>query len=99
MTATRIPDKMRHYVKHRDAGCIAYLFMGRMDCGGPYDEDHVRASGGLGLKSVTCPCNLVVLCRRHHREKTENGKTWRPRLLAYLDDFGYGPHVDGHVQW
>jgi 5-methylcytosine-specific restriction endonuclease McrA len=65
------------------------------DCVGPYvgmpgachyaiEVDHVRASGGLGLRSRSTPDNLVSLCRDHHRLKTEHGKTWRPALLAYL---------------
>jgi hypothetical protein len=28
---------------------------------------------------------MVVLCRHHHRAKTEYGKVWRPLLLAYLE--------------
>jgi 5-methylcytosine-specific restriction endonuclease McrA len=54
-------------------------------CDGPLEVDHVRASGGLGLKSPTVRTNLVVLCMHHHRLKTEFGKTWRPLLLAYLE--------------
>ncbi len=99
---TVIPPRMKHYVMHRDWGCVALLggITGNAgDCNGAYDADHVRASGGLGMKSVTCPCNLVILCRTHHREKTENGKAWRPPLLAYLEQFDYGPHVEGHVKW
>jgi 5-methylcytosine-specific restriction endonuclease McrA len=57
----------------------------RLDCDGPLDVDHVRASGGLGMKSPTHRTNMVVLCRHHHRAKTEYGKTWRPLLLAYLE--------------
>jgi hypothetical protein len=54
-------------------------------CDGPLDVDHVRASGGLGMKSPTHRTNMVVLCRHHHRAKTEFGKVWRPLLLAYLE--------------
>lgn len=48
------------------------------------EVDHVRASGGLGMKSSSEPWNLVSLCRDHHRLKTEHGRTWRPALLEYL---------------
>ena len=48
------------------------------------EVDHVRASGGLGLRSASKLPNLVTLCRDHHRLKTEAGRTWRPRLLEYL---------------
>ena len=45
----------KNYVRARDKGCVAprsvhpdeaYLF----PCDGPLDVDHVRASGGLGMK-------------------------------------------------
>lgn len=85
----------KHYVRARDRGCVAaravaatgdlrLLELG-LACDGPLDVDHVRASGGLGMKSETHRRNMVVLCRHHHRAKTEYGKTWRPLLLAYLD--------------
>jgi 5-methylcytosine-specific restriction endonuclease McrA len=56
-----------------------------LGCDGPLDVDHVRASGGLGMKSPTHRTNMVVLCRHHHRLKTDWGKTWRPLLIAYLE--------------
>jgi len=37
------------------------------------------------MKSPTHRTNMVVLCRWHHRLKTEYGKVWRPLLLAYLE--------------
>jgi 5-methylcytosine-specific restriction endonuclease McrA len=86
----------KNYVRARDNGCVAARIMhnaqalpeyhdeGR-DCDGPLDVDHVRASGGLGMKSPTHRTNMVVLCRHHHRAKTEYGKVWRPLLIAYLD--------------
>ena len=86
----------KNYVRARDRGCVAFRavygaretpilaeFSGQ--CGGPLDVDHVRASGGLGMKSPTHRTNMVVLCRHHHRAKTEYGKVWRPLLLAYLE--------------
>ena len=65
-------------------GDLRLLELG-LACDGPLDVDHVRASGGLGMKSETHRRNMVLLCRHHHRAKTEYGKTWRPLLLAYLD--------------
>jgi 5-methylcytosine-specific restriction endonuclease McrA len=76
------------YVRARDNGCVASRAASlaeRLHCDGPLDVDHVRASGGLGMKSPTHRTNLVVLCRHHHRAKTEFGKVWRPLLLAYLE--------------
>jgi 5-methylcytosine-specific restriction endonuclease McrA len=83
----------KNYVRARDNGCVARraaAFFANsapplMPCDGALDVDHVRASGGLGLKSPTHRTNMVVLCRHHHRAKTEYGKVWRPLLLAYLE--------------
>lgn len=75
---------MRLDVLVRDNGCIGF---GRLpgDCSGGLELDHVRASGGMGMKSRTEPDNLVSLCGAHHRYKTANGRTARPILLAYLE--------------
>lgn len=94
---TVIPPAMKLRVLHRDGGCVGYRLFDPFDCDGGLEIDHVRASGGLGMKSVTCDCNLVALCRSHHRKKTDDGKAYRPPLIRYLGDFNYGPHVDGHV--
>jgi 5-methylcytosine-specific restriction endonuclease McrA len=76
----------KNYVRARDRGCVAQRIVSAVQiCGGPLDVDHVRASGGLGMKSPTHRTNMVVLCRHHHRLKTDWGKTWRPLLLAYLE--------------
>jgi 5-methylcytosine-specific restriction endonuclease McrA len=80
----------KNYVRARDRGCVAasLRWLIKVDpaaCDGPLDVDHVRASGGLGMKSPTHRTNMVVLCRHHHRLKTDWGKTWRPLLLAYLE--------------
>ncbi len=90
------PDEAaeRKHVWLRDQGCVARLI--RMPgqsftlahvspCDGPLSYDHVRASGGLGMKSPTHRTNGVILCLHHHRAKTEYGKTWRPLLLTYLE--------------
>jgi 5-methylcytosine-specific restriction endonuclease McrA len=80
----------KNYVRARDNGCVAdWLFRHHMTdspvCQGPLDVDHVRASGGLGMKSPTHRTNMVVLCRHHHRLKTDWARTWRPLLIAYLE--------------
>ena len=77
----------KRYVRQRDRGCVAERAWGAgktLPCEGPLDVDHVRASGGLGMKSETHRRNMVVLCRHHHAAKTQYGKTWRPLLIAYL---------------
>lgn len=97
---TRIPNDMRLRVLTRDAqragGCVGFRRLPG-ECEYALELDHVRASGGTGMKSTTCDCNLVALCGAHHRHKTEHGRDDRPILLDYLAGFGYTPHVDGHL--
>lgn len=54
----------------------------------PVEKDHVRASGGIGMKSESRHWNGVLLCPPCHRWKTENGKAARPLLLDYLAHVG-----------
>ncbi len=81
---TRIPPVVRAQVMARDLGCVA-VRAGFTDhvCFGGWELDHVRV-GGMGMKSPSEPSNLVTLCAFGHREKTENGRIWRPALLDYL---------------
>lgn len=83
-SGTRIPHLMRLEVLVRDNGCIGFERLPG-DCAGGIELDHVRASGGIGMKSPTEPSNLVSLCGAHHRYKTEHGRAARPVLLAYLE--------------
>lgn len=59
-----VPERLKARVRLRDHTC-RFPYCGRRAerC----DLDHARphAAGG-----VTCPCNLVPACRRHHRAKT-----------------------------
>ena len=83
---TVVPPAMRHYVLARDNGCVGPRLGFPGACGGPCDPDHVRSSGGIGMKSPTEPWNLASLCRLvHHPWKTEHPREARPRLIAYLD--------------
>lgn len=81
---TRIPPDMRLRVLTRDNGCVGF---GRfpVECSGPLELDHVRASHGMGMKSRTEDDNLVSLCGNCHRYKTAYGKEARPILLDYLE--------------
>jgi hypothetical protein len=54
-------------------------------CLGAVELDHVRASGGMGMKSRSTLDNAASLCGRHHDLKTREGRTWRPLLLEYID--------------
>lgn len=82
---TRIPTDIRAAVRERDGGaCLGPRVGMPGECAGGIELDHVRASGGMGMKSPTEADNLVSLCGAHHRMKTAEGRRWRPRLLALL---------------
>jgi hypothetical protein len=68
-----IPDRHRVQVELRDHTC-RFPHCGRQ--ASRCDIDHVRPHGRGG---PTCPCNLVPLCRRHHRAKTHS--RWRYEVL------------------
>ena len=53
------------------------------ECSGPLELDHVN-TGGLGHRGPSLPGNLVVLCRGHHRWKTEHAKGARVRLIHWI---------------
>jgi 5-methylcytosine-specific restriction endonuclease McrA len=90
---TVIPANVRLRVLTRDSGCVGFRrFPG--PCDGGLELDHVRASHGVGMKSVTCDCNLVALCGACHRYKTANGRTARPILLDYLAKYEYDLHTE-----
>lgn len=95
-SGTRIPPELRFEVLERDGGCVGALVGMPGPCFGALELDHVRASGGIGMKSATVKANLVTLCGGHHRTKTEAGRTWRPVLLAYLErlEDPHSAHVD-----
>lgn len=77
---------MRNYIHTRDRSCVAAKILTRYDeCQGGLQIDHVRASGGLGMKSPSTRHNLLLLCAWHHKLKTEYGRVWRPLLIAYLE--------------
>ncbi|KRA30899.1 hypothetical protein ASD81_15460 [Nocardioides sp. Root614] len=59
-----IPDRIRRRVELRDHQC---RFPGCPKQATRCDLDHAQPHGQGGS---TCPCNLVPLCRRHHRAKT-----------------------------
>lgn len=83
---TRIPSDVDRAVRLRDMGrCVGPLVGMAFPCEGAVERDHVRASHGMGLKSESTVQNIVLLCGRHHRVKTENGSTWRGPLIDYID--------------
>ena len=54
-------------------------------CEGSSEPDHIRASGAIGKKSRSTLDNCAPLCSIHHRLKTREGRTWRPKLIELVD--------------
>lgn len=82
---------VREHVRQRDGGCVFRRLGVAHDCFGALELDHVRASGGLGLRSRSTGDNLVTLCPVAHREKTLHGRKWRPILLDWVERAERGP--------
>ena len=90
-TAYEIPERHRQQVELRDHTC-RFPHCGRKarSC----DLDHAVPHGRGG---PTCPCNLVPLCRRHHRAKTHS--EWRyevtqPGAYQWTSPNGFRWQVD-----
>ena len=80
VTAYEIPDRHRRRVELRDHTCrFPHCTRPAKRC----DLDHATPHGEGG---PTCPCNLVPLCRRHHRAKTHSA-------------WDYEVTSPGHYQW
>ncbi|GAA3679632.1 hypothetical protein GCM10022237_43590 [Nocardioides ginsengisoli] len=91
VTSYEIPDRHRVQVELRDHTC-RFPHCGRR--ASRCDIDHARPHGRGG---PTCPCNLVPLCRRHHRAKTHS--EWRyevltPGTYAWTSPNGFRWQVD-----
>lgn len=82
--AYEVPDRHRARIELRDHTC---RFPRCTRPAGRCDVDHAvpYADGG-----VTCPCNEVALCRRHHRAKTHS--SWAYRVLAPAHYLWTSPH-------
>jgi 5-methylcytosine-specific restriction endonuclease McrA len=80
-----VPPGVRAQVRARDRSCVFTRMDVPHECFGQLELDHVRASGGLGMRSRSTPDNLVLLCPSAHRMKTLEGRRWRPVLLAWIE--------------
>ncbi|MBV6725699.1 HNH endonuclease signature motif containing protein [Nocardioides daeguensis] len=86
-----IPDRHKTRVALRDHSCrFPHCTRPAQRC----DLDHARPYGEGG---VTCPCNEVPLCRRHHRAKTHSA--WRydivmPGSYVWTSPSGFRFRVD-----
>lgn len=79
------PPDVARAIWERDQMCVGPLVGMPGDCVGQLEKDHIRSSGGLGMKSPSTVENGVLLCNgTHHPLKTREGKTWRPVLLEYV---------------
>ncbi|WP_436701680.1 DUF222 domain-containing protein [Nocardioides sp. BYT-33-1] len=89
--AYEIPERHRTRVTLRDHTCrFPHCTRPARAC----DLDHARPYSEGG---VTCPCNEVPLCRRHHRAKTHS--TWRydiptPATYVWTSPNGHRFRVD-----
>jgi hypothetical protein len=84
-SADPVPPAVRAHVRERDRDCVFSRLGVPHNCFGRLELDHVRASGGLGLRSRSTPDNLVLLCPWAHRMKTLQGRRWRPVLLGWIE--------------
>lgn len=77
----RPPARMRREIEARDGTC---MFPGCRQPARRCDCDHTIAHH---LGGATCPCNLAILCRHHHRTKQADGWTliqvW-PGVLLWI---------------
>lgn len=94
--AYEIPDRIREHVALRDPHCV-FPFCTRptRSCRTdehPCDTDHGQPYDAGG---PTCTCNLVPLCRRHHRLKTHT--SWRYTILEPGTYLWASPHGDHYL--
>lgn len=82
---TTWPPAVAAAIRTRDGSCVGPRVGMTGECAGTLAIDHVRASHAMGMKSRSTVDNGALLCGLHHQRKTENGRTWRPLLLAYLE--------------
>lgn len=100
-----LPD-VALFVLARDGGCVAPRLGGSfMECMGRNRLEHVHEDyGQAGRRAPSCPCSLLTLCEGHTEPGMKAGYVWctdktnRAECRAYLHDFGYGPHVEGHAR-
>lgn len=82
---TRWPEKVLVLLRQRDRLCVGFVIGLPGECYGALEPDHVRASGGISMKSRSTVDNGAMLCSVHHRYKTEHGREVRPLLIDYIE--------------
>jgi hypothetical protein len=96
LSTTLQPDKRAEYarfsrgVRERDGRCIGPAAGFPGECGGSESADHIRASHGISIKSISASWNGAWLCSVHHDWKTRHGKKARALLIDFLHRrYGY----------
>jgi len=79
------PPKVLARLRERDRRCVGWVIGMPGLCAGELQPDHVRASGGMGMKSPSTLENGAMLCAIHHQVKSLNGREWRPKLIDYIE--------------
>lgn len=87
---TQWPKEVREHIESHQPSCVGHLAGMPGPCGGSEEIDHIRASGGIGLKSKSIATNGARCCSMHHRIKTEAGKQWRPKLIDIVNQLASG---------
>lgn len=83
-SGTGWPPEVRAHVASHQPSCLGPRLAMPGDCLGESQLDHVRASGGIGMKSASIATNAARLCAWHHSIKTREGRTYRPLLLGAI---------------
>lgn len=81
---TEWPRDVSDAIHARDGVCVGPRIGLAGPCVGEVAKDHIRASGGMGMKSASTVENGALLCVAHHDFKTLHGREVRPLLLAYV---------------
>lgn len=80
------PVDVKRAMDERDQrSCIGRVVGFPTTCMGGLERDHIRASGGIGIKSRSTLDNGVLLCAMCHYWKGLHGKDARPLLIDYVD--------------
>lgn len=81
---TTWPPEVRAHVETHQPPCLGPLAGMPEPCAGQSELDHIRASGGIGMKSKSVAVNAARMCGIHHRRKTDFGRQYRPKLLQLV---------------
>lgn len=84
------PKDVREHIEHHQKSCVGALAGMPEMCDRYVELDHIRASGGIGMKSKSIATNGARTCSLHHRLKTNNGKVWRPRFIEIINALAAG---------